>query len=142
TDETLHVASSGQDSPDCGAMDMPCLTIQHAVEQSTGFAEIRIDAGVYMEHLTITRDVALAGKAVENTILTGDFAQNVITIEPNVRLTLVGITVTGGTSEWGGGIINYGDLNLLNVRISGNVADIAAGGIANIGVMNASDVDF
>ncbi len=142
TDETLHVASSGQDSPDCGAMDMPCLTIQHAIEQSTGFAEIRIDAGVYMEHLTITRDVALAGKGVENTILTGDFTQNVITIEPNVSLTLVGITVTGGTSEWGGGIINYGDLNLLNVRISGNVADIAAGGIANIGVMNASDVDF
>lgn len=142
TDETLHVASSGQDSPDCGAMDMPCLTIQHAIEQSTGFAEIRIDAGVYMEHLTITRDVALAGKGVENTILTGDFTQNVITIEPNVRLTLVGITVTGGNSDWGGGIINYGDLNLLNVRISGNVADITAGGIANIGVMNASDVDF
>lgn len=142
TDEILYVASSGQDTPDCGDMDMPCLTIQHAIDQAEGFAEIRIDAGVYMDHLTITRDVALIGQGVENTILTGDFTQNVIIVNPNTRLTLVGMTVTGGNAEWGGGIINYGDLSLLNARISGNVAEITAGGIANLGVMNANNVDF
>ncbi len=142
TDEILHVASSGQDTTDCGAIDMPCQTIQYTIDQAEGFAEIRIDAGVYMDHLTITRDVALIGQGVENTILTGDFTQNVITVNPSIRLTLVGMTVTGGNAEWGGGIINYGDLSLLNARISGNVADITAGGIANIGVMNANNVDF
>lgn len=142
TDITLHVASSGQDTPDCGAIDMPCQTIQHAMGQTNGFAEIRIDSGVYMEHLVIERNVALAGNGVENTILTGDFTQNVITVNPNVSLTLLGVTITGGNSAWGGAIINFGDTNLLNVRITGNVADVTGGGIVNIGILNATYVEF
>lgn len=142
TDEVLYVASSGQDTDSCGTSEIPCQTIQQAINQANGFAEIRIDAGVYEEQLVITQNVALAGKGVENTILSGDFTQNVITVNPNVSLTLVGITVTGGQAEWGAGIINYGDLNLINVRISSNFADITAGGIANIGILNANNVEF
>ncbi|GAB5493040.1 MAG: hypothetical protein Phog2KO_32550 [Phototrophicaceae bacterium] len=142
TDETLHVASSGNDMPDCGAIDVPCQSIKYAMSQAVGFAEIRVGAGVYVERLIITRDVAIAGQGIENTILTGDFTYNVITVNPNVSLTLVGITVTGGQAEWGAGIINYGDLNLLNVRISSNFADVTAGGVANIGVLNANNVEF
>ena len=142
TDEILNVASSGTDISTCGEIDTPCQTIQYAMNQANGFAEIRIGAGVYMERLEITRNVALAGRGIENTILTGDFTNNVITVNPNVSLTLAGITVTGGQAEWGAGIINYGDLNLINVRISSNFADITAGGIANIGVFNANNVEF
>lgn len=143
TDETIYVvAGSGEDTPDCGALHMPCQSIPHAMSIADGYVEINLSPGVYNEELVLTDDVVLVGDGMENTILTGDFTGTVITVNPDVNVTIVGMTITGGTDDWGGGIANYGELTLQNVKISGNVANLAGGGVANFGTLIANYVDF
>ncbi len=142
TDSSLLVAPTGEDTPDCGSDTMPCGTVAHAMAIADGFPEIRIAPGVYMEALTLNDDVVLVGNGMENTILTGDFSGTIITVNPDVSVTIIGMTITGGDAAWGGGIANYGDVSLQNVRISGNVGQLAGGGIANFGTLTANYVEF
>lgn len=142
TESTLFVVPTGEDTPDCGAESMPCGTITHAMSLTDGFAEIRLDPGIYIESVIITEDVVLVGNGIENTILTGDFTGTIITVNPDVTANIVGMTITGGSADWGGAIANYGEINLHNVRISSNVAELAGGGIANFGTLTANYVEF
>lgn len=143
TDDILHVvAETGEDTRNCGDITMPCRTITHAISITGGFAEIHLAPGVYTEQLTIVRDVALVGNGIENTILTGNFTNPIMTVNPDVNVIIVGMTITGGGGEWGGGITNYGDLALQNVKISGNVVNLAGAGVANFGTLIAGYLDF
>jgi hypothetical protein len=139
---TLRVAPTGQDTPDCGADNMPCLTVEHALSIAIGFAEIHLAPGVYTEQIIIGQSVVLVGNGIENTILTGDFTGTIITVNPDVSVTMIGMTITGGNAQWGGAIANYGEINLQNVRISGNVAQLVGGGIANFGRLTTHYVEF
>ncbi|MEO1290593.1 MAG: TIR domain-containing protein [Chloroflexota bacterium] len=116
TDESLLVAPTGVDSPTCGTETNPCRTISGAIEVANGFAQIRLASGIYEEELLIERDVVLVGNGIDNTILTGDFSGRVVTVNPDVNLTMVNLTITGGSAEYGGGILNLGEVNLQNVR--------------------------
>lgn len=143
TETTFYVdAELGNDGNDCRFEDTPCSTINGALAQVNNFAEIQIAAGVYQEQLTITQDVVLVGSGIENTLLTGDFANRVITIEPDTEAVLIGLTVTGGSAAWGGGILNRGDLNLINTRISGNVGELSGAGVANFSTLSATFTEF
>ena len=142
TDSSLLVAPSGEDTADCGTDMTPCRTIAHAMSIAESYPEIRLTAGVHMEQLTLTGDVVIVGNGIESTILTGDFTGTIVTVNPGVTVSFIGLTIAGGEANWGGAIANYGEVNLWNVRISGNVAELAGGGIANFGTVTASYVDF
>ncbi|MGB7340056.1 MAG: TIR domain-containing protein [Phototrophicaceae bacterium] len=142
TDETLVVAPTGDDTRTCGTALAPCRTINGAIQVARGFAEIRVAPGIYQEQLTLTQDVVIIGNGVESTIVTGDFTGTILTVNPDVRVNLIGMTITGGNALWGGGIANYGTVNLQNMRISGNVAELAGGGVANFGTLIGEFTDF
>ncbi|MEL7436811.1 MAG: SH3 domain-containing protein, partial [Chloroflexota bacterium] len=144
-EDTLFVSPAGDDANDCLTSETACATINRAVSIANAqrsMTEIRIAPGVYNEQLSITSDVALVGNGIENTILTGDFTDTIITTERNTDVFVVGMTVSGGNATWGGGIVNNGEMSLVNVRVSGNVADMAAAGIANFDTLTLSYVDF
>ncbi|MGJ3238789.1 MAG: TIR domain-containing protein [Anaerolineae bacterium] len=139
---TLYVSPNGADTPVCGSAEAPCQTINHVLSQTDLYAEIRLGGGIYTEPLVIDQDVVLVGTGAENTILTGDFTGTIVTVNPNINVAIIGITITGGSADWGAAIANYGDVTLNNMRISSNVANIAGGGIANFGRLTANFVDF
>ncbi|MEO0597243.1 MAG: TIR domain-containing protein [Chloroflexota bacterium] len=144
-EDTLFVSPAGDDANDCLTSETACATINGAVSIANAqrsMTEIRIAPGVYNEQLSITSDVALVGNGIENTILTGDFTDTIITTERNTDVFVVGMTVSGGNATWGGGIVNNGEMSLVNVRVSGNVADMAGAGIANFDTLTLSYVDF
>ena len=64
----------------------------------------------------------------------------VLNVSAKSTLNLGGITVSGGSSNNGGGIYNAGTLNLDRVRVSQNVASQNGGGIYNLGVLTAQNV--
>jgi predicted outer membrane repeat protein len=56
--------------------------------------------------------------------------------------SISGLKITGGYSYNGGGIFNYGNLNLADTIFTGNSAVSFGGGISNYGTLNASDTIF
>ncbi|MBP5620853.1 MAG: hypothetical protein J6X44_02430 [Thermoguttaceae bacterium] len=64
----------------------------------------------------------------------------VLNVSAKSTLNLGGITVSGGSSDNGGGIYNAGTLSLDRVRVSQNVASQNGGGIYNVGTLTAQNV--
>lgn len=127
-------------------------TLREAVEAAN--TDTAVDAcGAGSGADTITFDAALAGATIALTlgelvlytrttidasgigvILDAQGDSRVLFIEnrvlpPNVRL--IGLTITGGLADQGGGILNQGTLDLESVTVTGNEALNYGGGIKN-----------
>ena len=109
---------------------------------------IRICAGKYTERITIPKNLTLVGDGAgiapaTATILDGDAAGTVVTINTGVTVTLQDLTVTDGRSSAGGGINNKGTLRLVRVSVTGNAAPTTfgnGGGILNAGTLSLAGV--
>lgn len=84
----------------------------------------------------------------ENIILSGNRAVQVLRVNPGKTVSLNAVSIvdakpsydaTGGA---GGGIVNYGILNVTNSTFSGNTAFLDGGGIANEGTLNVTSTTF
>lgn len=64
---------------------------------------------------------------------TGGFG--VLVVESNIDARLSGVTLSGGQSNVGGGVINLGKLTVIQSTISGNVATSAGGAFYNHGTL-------
>jgi hypothetical protein len=105
--------------------------------------------------ITLTRDIDLTAStpAINNItatlVITGDGywvdGNDIAGVRPfeiaaNTTVTMNNLTVTGGNASGsggseGGGIENYGTLNLSDATISGNTAGLHGGGLSNRGSM-------
>jgi hypothetical protein len=63
----------------------------------------------------------------------------VFTIDGGALVNLAGLTMTGGSTDRGGGISNSGTLSLSGCSVIGNTASNSGGGVANSGVMNVTN---
>jgi CSLREA domain-containing protein len=84
--------------------------------------------------LTLTSDVTIAGPGAKRLSISGNNASRVFTVNAGKTATLGGLTISGGSSNPGGGVSNSGTLTLQNCTISGNTAPGGAGS----GILNAS----
>ena len=133
------VSPAGSDANACYNPAVPCRTIGAALALAAPGDTVNLAAGVYTERLRLTRPVTLAGSSRQYTVISGGGEGTVITVAAPARVALSGLTVTGGrTSDSGGGVLNYGDLTLRNVRVAGNIADGSGGGVANFGALTVS----
>ena len=166
---TRYVAPSGADASDCTDSGAPCATIAYALSVASDGDELLLAAGVYLEgDLVVDKDLTLTGAGPEQTIIDARTAVasspayaehtvassapaphvRVFTVDASVRME--GLTITGGGGsiknyEGGGGILNRGDLTLVDCAVRDNYADngfgvvdgstAPGGGIANEGVL-------
>jgi hypothetical protein len=128
-------------------------SIQAAIDAAASGSTITIAAGMYDGSITITKDISLVGSGAEETTITQDGTNSVITISRGVSVTIKGVTVSGGyafvcsnpflpflcTGD-GGGINNAGALMLKASIVRDNVAS-RAGGIYNVGTMTLAQSD-
>jgi len=118
------------------------MTIQGGVNAAQSGDIINVAAGEYLENVVIDKSLDIVGEGATETIVNGHQAGSVFTIgesNKDVQVTLSGLSITGG-SKWyvygmGGGILNYGKLDLEKVEIFNNYADLG-GGIYNCGLLN------
>jgi hypothetical protein len=93
-----------------------------------------IEAGTYDGPLTLGKSLTLLGAgAAQTTITVPPGGGTVITVDTGVTATVKGVTVSGGSSSFGGGIFNESGatLTLKEVTVSHNSAQIRGGGIYN-----------
>jgi hypothetical protein len=88
---------------------------------------------------TLTVSNSCAGGIIigQNLNLTGSGTikggGRVVSVQVGVTATITGLTITGGTADYGGGIFNQGSLTLTNAVVKGNSATGSGGGIFNDG---------
>lgn len=123
-----------------------------AANATSGADIITLPAGTYtltLGDLNITDDVTINGAGAAVTIIDGNAAARIFDIDPlssdssRVSVTITGVLIQNGreTAEigptgagLGGGIRNFGTLELTNSLVRGNTAT-GGGGIANMGVL-------
>ncbi len=77
---------------------------------------------------SITKNLTITGGAT----LDGDQEGSVLTIDYGVTVTISSLTITGGSADVGGGILNFGSVTVTGgSQITGNTARVDAGGIYN-----------
>ncbi len=114
-----------------------------AANENPGRDIIKIPSGEY--HLTIEglKDVAslrgdlnidddliLEGDGKDKTVIISSNNDRAIFVDPyakKIKVTISNLTVKGGKSDFGGGILNNGDLTLKNVKIENNEANSGGG---------------
>jgi hypothetical protein len=113
---------------------------------STGAWTITLTSG----ELDITTGLTIRGPGAGQLTVSGGGASRVFEVEPNLNVTLSGLTVSGGTGVavaggsthfdgFGGGIENWGTLTVSGCTLSGNSASIAGGGIDNDGILTVNN---
>ena len=82
-------------------------TIQAAINAAASGGTIVIEAGTYDGPLTIGTSLTLLGAgAAQTTITVPPGGGTVITVGTGASATVKGVTVSGGSSSFGGGIVN------------------------------------
>jgi hypothetical protein len=80
-------------------------TIQAAITATASGGMIVIEAGIYDGPLTIGTSLTLADAgAAQTTITVPPSGGTAITVDTGVSATVKGVTVSGGSSSFGGGI--------------------------------------
>jgi hypothetical protein len=109
-------------------------TIQAAVDDAQ-CGTIQVPAGSYAEAVVIDRDLSIVGAGADVTIVDAGGAGSVFFIVQGVKVSLSGLTITGGRGSelfadgriLGGGIANGGTLSLAASVIKGNRAGLGGG---------------
>ena len=111
----------------------PKATIKNATGTVNSNGTIYISKGTYYEsNIQINTNMTIIGESQQNTIINGQQSgHSIFTIASGVYLTIINLTLTNGTSDIGGAIANYGNLNVYNSTFINNKASY--GGAINNG---------
>ncbi len=118
----------------------------------------------------VTQDLSIRGAGATTTIINGQSIDRIFDIHGSAKLTISGVTITGGdtrdnggglavsrnaslamsdavvsgnsTNKNGGGLYNAGSLTMTNVMVSNNVAGTDGGGLNNAGIATLAKVTF
>jgi len=133
--------ATGQDSNNCQTPSTACKTIGAAVNKAAGGDIIQIAAGTYVENLTIRKSLTLIGAGQDKTIVDGNQAGRVMTIDDVDKVVSVSaMTIRNGRADndRGGGVYNVSTLTLDHVSVLSNTVtgiNQDGGGIWTWGVL-------
>lgn len=144
----IHVATSGEDGPSCGADNTPCASLNGALAVAQQGDGVIIGPGVFTTtNALVADDVTIRGAGASATVLDGGGVGRVLHISPDAvttieQLSIVGGSVTGegGAPAFGGAILNEGALTLRHVRIADShvIGQPGAGGRRGAGGANGA----
>jgi hypothetical protein len=119
---------NGNDSNDCLSSQTACQTIGHTISLCASGDSIMVAPAVYTENLPIDRSLKIIGSDAATTIVDGNQAGTVFTINGYIHVTLSKMTIRNGLAVYGGGIRNSGTLTVTQSTVSGNTAEEGGGG--------------
>ena len=153
----IRVATTGNDTPNCGGPTNPCLTVQHAVDVAQPGDEIRVAGGTYtgINHYDDLKQVVYINKSVtirggytntnwdtpdpdaNPTTLDAQGQGRVLYITGDISATIEGLRVTGGDAaglgggqgcDAGGGVyVNNATATISNNQVFNNTARCGGG---------------
>ncbi len=150
-----YVAQDGEDAPGRGTFEAPLATVQQGIRTVGNADTVLLMPATYVEiidfagrNITVGSLMASGGDSsyIPQTVLDGDGAGSVVTFATAEDSTarLVGLTITGGMAENGGGVYVYGAAPVVShCVIASNAASGMGGGLfcgggASPSVMNVT----
>lgn len=139
TAQTRLVSTVGTDTGDCSAA--ACATIAYAISQAAAGDTISVAAGIYTQSdIAVDKNLTISGAGASSTIVQVKAAPgvgtqgrifNVGSLNPASVVTISGLTMRNGylvgilpsTPVVGAGILNRGNLTILNSAIMDNRVD-------------------
>ncbi len=122
-----------------GGPGAPFTTIQAGIDASSSGDTVSVKAGTYVENINFNgKNIAVLGEDRETTIIDGNQAGSVVTIESVATASLENLTMQNGTGTdminngemWGGGIfIKSSGVAITNCVIKDNTAISGGAGI-------------
>lgn len=91
--------------------------------------------------LDLTKNLTIDGAGAGVTINAGGHSR-VFEVESGVTANLNFLTIADGNAGGGGGIFNFGNLNVDYSTFTGNYASIAGGAIDNVGTLTINGCSF
>ena len=111
----------------------PVAKIQDGITLASSGGTVNVAAGTYNENVQIDKSLTVQGAGADKTTVNG-LGGSVFAIgetNPKTAATLSGMTIKGGSADYGGGIYNEGTATLSGLVVSGNTAHNDGGGIFN-----------
>ena len=130
---TLSTHAVDKTDPTCNdTAGMPFCSVGAALAMASSSDTISIAAGIYVENITVDKNVILRGAGADRTIV--EAGGPVITIESNSIVAIEGIGITKGQS---GGVLNRvgATVTFLNCSITDNFSMSGGGAIFNEGTV-------
>lgn len=128
---TIYVnGSGGSDASDGSTWSLAKKTINNATGTAKTNGRVQIARGTYNEsNIQINRNMTIIGENQLNTIVDGQQSGNsIFTVTADVKLTIINLTLTNGTSRSGGAIENNGMLAVYNTTFTSNSETYGKGG--------------
>jgi hypothetical protein len=136
------IVDSPQDMPDASPGSGGCAdssgacTLRAAIQEAgaqPGPQTIALSDQTYQisTTLTINSDITILGLGPDRSVIGGAGTDRLLTVNNGAKVSLSGLTLTGGetTSAGGGVYLGQGDLTLQHVQVNDNHAGGAGGGI-------------
>lgn len=133
--ERIRATSYDKGPSETFILEVVGSNLQDQINAVSSGGTVYLQEGVYRGSAVIDKPVNIIG-STSGTFLDGGGKGSVLTIgksNPNVDVGLYQIAIRGGSSEYGGGINNFGRLTLETILITGNTASNSGGGIFNHG---------
>jgi hypothetical protein len=108
--------------------------LQAQINSAATGGVINVASGTLVETLLLDKNITLVGSWWNKPTLDAQGRGTVVRVLPGVTATLRGISIRGGNSSFGGGVLNEGNLTLDHCLIANNSA-ATGGGIANYGTI-------
>lgn len=117
---------------DCVVPSGGYLTVQTAVNDPN-CTLITLEPGTYVENITITHNLAIVGAGDQASILDGNHAGSVVTIQPNLTVQLSNLVLQNGSGLFGNGIYNDNSyLELTHVLLQNNMTAFGGPPVAQV----------
>jgi len=89
--------------------------------------------------LTVSDDLEIYGLGADQLAIDASDESRVFYVAAGAAVLISDLAITGGDSDYGGGIYNYGALTLVGIRVSDNSVDWSGGGINNEGSLRLTN---
>jgi len=125
--------------------DGPKLSIKNATGSVDNNGLINIADGLYTGDdntgIQISKNLTIIGQSQSGTIINAQNQAQIFSIQSDVTVTIQNLTLTGGDANFGGAILNKGNLSIVDCTFTHSAAD-SAGAIWNQGVMDITGSTF
>jgi hypothetical protein len=145
---TKHPGTGGCDAKECTLKEAIDAANTNGQSDTIGFSsalsgeiELNAEAGGFftIQNDTQEKDLTIDGPGAGVLAVDGNGQTRAFAIDSGAKATIEGLTIKNGSSDFGGGIFNHGNLTVNDSTISGNSASEIGGGIVNRGtVMNTA----
>lgn len=148
----VYVAITGNDTTGDGSPALPFQSLAKAISEVRANGTVHVANGEYKgtsnkgliidKNMKILRDTWISGTG-SSVIIDAERSGTIFSINSGMNVTFQSLTLTNGTSSYGGAIHNRGNLTVDNCIFTGNRASVVGGAIINwYGTLNVTGCTF